>query len=78
MRWGLIPYWILLANSGGTTEVSESGLFWQKENSEIEAEPAGEVIRSVCICSSQRAGRSLNRQTEYTVPEVLQDAGRMW
>jgi putative SOS response-associated peptidase YedK len=23
MRWGLIPFWILLANSGGTTEVSE-------------------------------------------------------
>jgi putative SOS response-associated peptidase YedK len=21
MRWGLIPYWILLANSGGATEV---------------------------------------------------------
>jgi hypothetical protein len=23
MRWGLIPYWTLLANSGGCTEVSE-------------------------------------------------------
>jgi putative SOS response-associated peptidase YedK len=24
MRWGLIPYWILLANSGGAAEVSEN------------------------------------------------------
>jgi len=23
MRWGLIPFWILLANSGGAAEVSE-------------------------------------------------------
>jgi putative SOS response-associated peptidase YedK len=30
MRWGLIPFWIPLANSGGTTEVSESGLFWAR------------------------------------------------
>jgi putative SOS response-associated peptidase YedK len=27
MRWGLVPYWILLANSGGTTEVSENETF---------------------------------------------------
>jgi hypothetical protein len=23
LRWGLIPFWILLANSGGAAEVSE-------------------------------------------------------
>ena len=23
MKWGLVPYWILLANSGGAAEVSE-------------------------------------------------------
>jgi putative SOS response-associated peptidase YedK len=27
MRWGLVPYWILLANSGGATEVSEMRLY---------------------------------------------------
>jgi hypothetical protein len=25
IRWGLIPYWILLANSEGAPEVSENG-----------------------------------------------------
>jgi putative SOS response-associated peptidase YedK len=27
LRWGLIPFWILLANSGGAAEVSENGTF---------------------------------------------------
>lgn len=27
MRWGLIPYWILLANSGGAAEVSGRATF---------------------------------------------------
>jgi hypothetical protein len=27
MRWGLIPYWILLANSGGAAEVFRKGDF---------------------------------------------------
>jgi putative SOS response-associated peptidase YedK len=27
MRWGLIPYWILLANSRGAAEVSEKSTF---------------------------------------------------
>ena len=27
MRWGLVPFWILLAKSGGATEVSEKRTF---------------------------------------------------
>jgi putative SOS response-associated peptidase YedK len=34
MRWGLIPFWILLANSGRAAEVSENrgGLNWSVQH----------------------------------------------